>query len=60
MGDKWYKPEEISAMILQKLKADAESRLEKKLLRQLLLFRHISTMLSAKRQKMQAKLQALM
>jgi len=24
MADKWYKPEEISAMILQKLKADAE------------------------------------
>jgi molecular chaperone DnaK len=27
MGDSWYRPEEISAMILQKLKADAESRL---------------------------------
>lgn len=27
MGDKWYRPEEISAMILQKLKADAEKRL---------------------------------
>src|SRR5438105_7715740 len=27
MGDKWYRPEEISAMILQKLKQDAESRL---------------------------------
>mgnify|MGYP000365565038 CR=1 FL=1 len=27
MGDKWYKPEEISAMILQKLKQDAEARL---------------------------------
>ena len=27
MGDKWYSPEEISAMILQKLKADAEKRL---------------------------------
>ncbi|MBP9757105.1 MAG: molecular chaperone DnaK [Candidatus Pacebacteria bacterium] len=26
MGDKWYRPEEISAMILQKLKADAEAR----------------------------------
>ena len=26
MGDKWYRPEEISAMILQKLKADAEKR----------------------------------
>ncbi len=27
MGDRWYKPEEISAMVLQKLKADAESKL---------------------------------
>lgn len=27
MSDKWYRPEEISAMILQKLKSDAETRL---------------------------------
>lgn len=27
MADKWYRPEELSAMILQKLKQDAEARL---------------------------------
>ncbi len=27
MGDRWYKPEEISAMVLQKMKADAEAKL---------------------------------
>jgi molecular chaperone DnaK len=27
MGDKWYRPEEVSAMILQKLKRDAEAKL---------------------------------
>ena len=30
MGDKWYKPPEISAMILQKLKADAEAKVGEK------------------------------
>ena len=31
MGDKWHKPAEISAMILQKLKADAEDKLGEKI-----------------------------
>lgn len=31
MGDKWYRPEEVSAMVLQKLKHDAEERLGEKI-----------------------------
>ena len=31
MGDKWYRPQEISAMVLQKLKADAEDKLGEKI-----------------------------
>ncbi|MCX8016154.1 MAG: molecular chaperone DnaK [Patescibacteria group bacterium] len=31
MGDKWHRPEEISAMILQKLKLDAEEKLGEKI-----------------------------
>ena len=31
MGDRWHKPEEISAMILAKLKADAEAKLGEKI-----------------------------
>jgi len=31
MGDKWHKPEEISAMVLAKMKADAEAKLGEKI-----------------------------
>ena len=31
MADKWYRPEEISALVLQKLKADAEEKLGEKI-----------------------------
>jgi molecular chaperone DnaK len=31
MGEKWYSPQEVSAMILQKLKADAEAKLGEKI-----------------------------
>jgi len=32
MADKWYRPEEISAMVLQKLKQDAEEKLGEKII----------------------------
>ena len=58
---KKYSPQEISAMILQKLKADAENYLRRKsILKLLSQFRHISMMLSVRQQKMLVRLQVLM
>jgi len=56
MGDKDYRPEEVSAMILSKLKADAEEKTGEKLPRQLLLSRHTLTMHSVRQPKMQERL----
>ena len=54
-----YTPQEISAIILQKLKADAEAYLVKPLLKRLLQFLLISMTANVKRRKMLVKLLVL-
>ncbi len=60
IDDKKYSPQEISAMILQKLKKMQKDILVRKLQKQLSQFRHISTMLSVRQPKMQVRSQVLM
>lgn len=60
IDDKKYSPQEISAMILQKLKKMQKDTLVRKLQRQLSQFLHISMMLSVRQQKMPVKSQVLM
>ena len=60
IDDKKYSPQEISAMILQKLKKMQKDTLVRKLQKQLSQFLHISMMLSVRQQKMLVKSQVLM
>ena len=60
IDDKKYSPQEISAMILQKLKADAESYQVRRYQKPLSQFLLTSTMLRDRQQRMQVRLQVLM
>ena len=60
IDDKKYSPQEISAMILQKLKKMQKDTLVRKLQKQLSQFLHISMMLSVRQQKMQVRSQVWM